>query len=104
MESISNFFETMTPAEKAIIGSVGVLILIAIAIYVIQLFRRANSSEPSDHWTSFREMRENGTIREYEYKHLRKKMAEKRVTKEKSGNEKEADGKPGESENPDFSE
>lgn len=104
MESISNFFETITPAEKAIIGSVVVLILIAISVYVIQLFRRANSSAPPDNWTSFREMRENGTIREYEYKHLRKKMAEKRVAKEKPGIENEADGKPGDGENPDFAE
>ncbi len=54
-------------------------ILIATAYYVVQRVRGAYQDEPADadDWTSLSEMRDSGTLREYEYQHLRKTMAAK---------------------------
>jgi len=67
------------PATKIVLGLLVIACAIAIAVYVLGLIRRFyyGGGEESSEWGSFREMHEDGTLREYEYQHLRRKLAEK---------------------------
>ena len=78
-QPIKDAWVGLDPTTRVIIGVLGTCVLIVVAVYVIQLFRRMYSDDSTemDGWKSIGEMHEDGTLREYEYQHLRKKMAEK---------------------------
>ena len=51
-------------------------ILVAIAIYVIQKVRGVLADDESmNDWASIEQMKDDGTLREYEYQHLRREVA-----------------------------
>ena len=56
-------------------------ILVAIAIYVIQKVRGVLADEESmNDWASIEQMKDDGTLREYEYQHLRREVAPRFTT------------------------
>ena len=77
MQQLIQLWQEFDAATRVIIAVFLVSVLVVIAIYIIQKVRGVYSDDPSqyDNWSTLGEMREDGTLREYEYQHLRKHMA-----------------------------
>ena len=84
MDWIRQQIETVDVETKLIFGVCTLMVLITIAVYFISKVRQSVFEEPEDQWASLEQMRASGTLREYEYQHLRKTMAAKKAAEYKA--------------------
>ncbi len=79
VQQLRDLYDQLDGASKVVIGLLGLAILVTIAIYLIQKVRGvySDSEESLNDWAAIEQMKDDGTLRDYEYQHLRRQVAPK---------------------------
>ena len=80
VQRIKDLYNQLDGTSKVVIGLFGLAVLVTIAIYLVQKVRNfylGNQEESLSDWASIEQMKDDGTLREYEYQHLRRQVAPK---------------------------